>query len=345
MSRAEVPSYRFAEGELELEISAIRGCDDVIVEGPNVDARELGPSATLEIELELDVTAELLEKVLPPSQLENPPVKVLVAEESDRGRTRLIHEMQGKLPGELALAEPLRVTRSETFGEIRLTPLVVRSGLSAEAPYAGHDAALLADGEALVVSVDSKPPDAGEYLDTEYQPFSEGGKEGKLPQLKEYSHLMYFLDTTSSATGNDRAVLYLNSEIPMLQAVMGKPKRARGKDQRVKDATFATVTAQVWPQLYERACETVLLAIGDDGFEAGSGEAVAAAPEWARKAVEHIASSLYDSKKLADCVSEFESDLAKNREGQRKAVDKLIEEMVDPNGAFNGLVLLRDGRA
>ncbi len=340
MSRAVVPSYRFAEGELDLAVTECRGSDNVIVDGKAIDAREMAVGAALEVELEVAVNQELLARVLPPDQVETPPIAVLIAEESDRGRLRLVHSTVEKARGTFALAEPLRFSHADVFGEITLTPVVVRARGTASAPFAGHLGALIADGEPVVVSIDSKPPDSGRFLENEYQPFSSGGIDGRILQLKEFSNLMYFLDTRK-----DEAILYLNSEVRSLQTIMSAPKQKRGVNQRIKDATFAAITAQVWPQLFERACAELLLRLSEPEFDVGSGAAVDDAPDWAAKTVEYIAEKLYDSRKLADCISELETELFEKKEQLYPKVDKLIEEMVDPNGAFEGLVLWKEGKA
>ena len=339
-SRVEIPSYRFQDDGVTVRIIGSNHFEFVSSEGNEFDARTLLAAGTGSITLEIDaeVASETYEHVLPPDQVANPPVALYLVEESDRSRRRFVHQMTAVSRGHYKLSLDLEI--GNEFGEIVLTPILIRTSLTAESPYASHPSSKLATGEPLQVYVDDKPPKAGRYLNIEYHSFAEGGKDGKRAELKALKHLLYHLETKPSG-----ATLLLNSDIENLQATLNSPRTARGKDKRIKDATFATIRAHVWQQLYERSAAMLQQGFREAEFTPGSGDATEDAEEWAKETVESLARALYDSPQLADCVSEFEMELAEKPAVQQKKVSRYAQEVAAPKAAFKGLVMMRDGQA
>ena len=123
---------------------------------------------------------------------------------------------------------------------------------------------------------------------------------------------MYHLDTS-----NEEALLLLNADVENIQAILNSPPANRGRDKRIKEATFATITAHVWAQLAQRAAHSLAAEFNADEAPAGSGIATEAAPRWAQDVIGALACELYDSPKLKDCIAEFELNWPPDQRNKR----------------------------
>jgi hypothetical protein len=351
MSSVEIPSFRFADNELELLGAANGVPDDAISEDRLLDLRAAGGRGEVHLTFSMSVSEELLETVLPPSELDDPPVLAILVEQSNSGRRRLVHEMAGSLPGSQKI--DWEGSLADHFGTVSFSPMLIRTRDGAEAPYAGHEGAIIATGEPFELFIDEKPPRAGNFLDIEWVSFEEEAAKDS-SALAGAEGLVYFLDTSGKARGGtsapDSAVLYLNSDIGRnepgsLQDTLNSPSASRGAVRRIKESTFAAITAHVWGQLAARALIQLEAVLDQDEVEVGSGDSLDHLPKWAGEVVSELASSFFGNRGLVSNVAEFEKAFDERPSELQLDVDEYAQRMADPAKAFAGLSLWREGRA
>ncbi len=351
MSSAEIPSFHFADGELEL-LAADDGLpEEVGSEDRFLDLRAVGGRGQFQLRLTMEVSEELLETILPPSELDDPPVRPIVVEQSNTGRRRFIHEMDGSLPGLQELDWECKL--SDHFGTVSFVPMLVRTQDGAEPPFAGHEGAVIATGEPFELFIDEKPPRAGNFLDIQWISFrDEAAKDNSA--LGGYEGLVYFLDTpgigSSDTADGESAVLYLNSDIGNeepggLKDTLNSPAAPRGAVRRMKESTFAAITAHVWGQLAARALIQLEVVLDQDEVETGSGDSLDHLQKWAAEVIGELASNFYGNRSLISNVADFEKDFTERRAELQLLIDQYAQLQADPAEAFRGLALWRKGSA
>ncbi|MGD8862186.1 MAG: hypothetical protein PVI30_19395 [Myxococcales bacterium] len=200
----------------------------------------------LQLHLRLAWGADLLGRVLPEGERDEPPVRAVLVLREPRTRMRRsvdvpLTPLDARRPG---VVTTVTVERDELAGPLTLTPALVRAAAgSAPAGFARGVGAHLASGRSLTVHPYAPRQRSGEFLDVQYRSF------GQDPQLGTQPHRVHFLDLAG-----DHPVLFINSDHREVADALD----ARGQSgirARLREVFYDSVALGVWSQLFMEAVE------------------------------------------------------------------------------------------
>jgi len=229
-----------------------------------------------------------IERVFPDQERSDPPAAVYVLVKSTTSRLREAVELErdqaGRYAGEYLLAP-------DTFyGEVGFEPVLARRRPQhLDDRFATHAGARLAWGSPANVQVDEVSIRAGDYLDAQFEDFTQSSN----PRRRERSDLMYVLDTDRSTPK-----LWLNKAIPMLETVM-KSKARNAPVRKLRDGIYASIGAQVWTSLFSIAVGA--LSLEGDGQDPL--DAVAELPDWHQRVLNFWAPRVYPEHERRDALA------------------------------------------
>ncbi|HEX6780866.1 MAG TPA: hypothetical protein VF125_02420 [Solirubrobacterales bacterium] len=331
MSHVEFYPYRTAADCLELRCECDQ--DDVVVEERRVLMQNVPDDSELTLRLHVFEQSNPLETVLPEQEHSEPPLRTLVIARSLGSRFRrsitLAKNDQGAWTGELKLA------KRDVFGWIELEPVMIRTAPGNDPGFAGHVGARLAWGPVVVALLDDPPTSAGQYLDIRWDDF----KKTANPWRREHGESLYLLDVSA-----DPPELWLNEAIPRFKPLAHTTGR-RGRDMRVRNATFALIAAQVWTSLIG-AVTTNLARLTQDDPELDPNHALEWLSDWETRVVNQWSPQLFpDAGSRQEAVEELVA-LAASPQEQGQLQQRLVPQVLkiaDATRSFAGLIRLRDG--
>jgi hypothetical protein len=327
VSRAEFFPYPFAGEVLDLAFEP-EDSDLEVGETGRILAEALPETAEVRLRLAVAVPDDVLDRVLPDAEREQPPVNVVVAARSIASRWR--HAVPLSPDGD-RWHGTLQVPKRELFGEVHLEPALIRTAAGDNGDYAGHLGALLATGREVVVEVDEPPVPAGGFLQIEWDNFRDSANH----QRHTHPQHLYMLDTRG-----ETPVLWLNEAIPDFKNVM-HTRAPRGGNLRVRDAMFDTIVSQVWTSLASLAFArlAIEMARNEDSDE----DPVGLLPEWNQRVINFWAPQLYDGTR--DQAIEQVIEAASEPGEFADLCDRLataVQNQARTGHAFRGLIRLRD---
>lgn len=331
MSHVEFYPYRTAGDCLALRCE----CDqaDVIVEERRVLMQNVPDDSEVTLRLRVFDGDAPLSAVLPVQERDEPPLKTLVIARSLGSRFRrsiaLSKNDEGAWTGELSLA------KRDVFGSIELEPVMLRTAPGNSPGFAGHVGARLAWGPVMVVRLDDPPTSAGQYLDIRWDDF----KATSNPWRRQHGESLYLLDMNA-----DPPELWLNEAIPRFKTLAHTTGR-RGRDMRVRNATFALIAAQIWTSLISEVT-TNLARLTQSDPEIDPAQGLEWLSDWELRVVNHWSPLLFpEAGSRQEAVEELVT-LAASSQEQGQLQQRLVPQVLkiaEATRAFAGLIRLRDG--
>ena len=263
----------------------------------------------------------------------DPPLKMLVTARSLGSRFRrsiaLTRDSEGEWTGELKLA------KRDVFGSIELEPVIIRTKPGGDSGFAGHVGARLAWGPIVVAYLDDPPSSAGQSLEIKWDDF----KKTLNSWRKDHEESLYLLDMNV-----EPPELWLNEAIPHFKNVAHSSGR-RGREMRVRNATFAVIAAQVWTSLLG-AVATNLARLGQGDADPDPDQALESLSEWESRVVYHWSPLLFpEAGSRPEAVAKLVALAASPQEQGRlqQLLAPRVLENADATRSFAGLIRLRDG--
>jgi len=300
-------------------------------DGRRILATALPETGSVKVALTVSVQPGTLERVLPPAELENPPVAVVAAVRSVTSRQRQavrLHSADGVWKG------LLDIPKQDLYREISIEPVLLRTAPGTDDAYADHLAAALAFRDRTTIEVDETPVRTGGFLEVKFDDF----RESASPKRSAEPGLLYVLDTD-----RETPVLWLNEGVDELKAVM-MATGPRGYNLRVRDAMFDTIVSQVWTSLLSLAVTNLALLIQEQReAEDDSDPLEALAADWQQRVISFWAPHLF-----AGTRAEALDDVIAAASDRRLLADLLdrvsvaVQKWAGTAKAFNGLIRMRD---
>lgn len=329
MSRAQFFPYPVAEDALAL--SCVPASDEIdISDGGRILARGVTETGSVRVTINVTVAEGILDRLVPPDELNDAPVALVVTLHSIASRRR--EAVRLERTGD-SWALELDIPKAELAQEVRVEPRLIRTTPGHDSDFAEHVGAILATGEGVAIEIDESHVPAGGYLDIRFENFQESGNILR----SQNPDLLFTLDTD-----RETPVLWLNEGIEHFKKV-ALTKAPRGANLRVRDATFDTVVSQVWTSL-------VSLAIGRVGVEANrlrdaddGSDPLDSLSEWEQRVINFWAPQLYDGTRPEAIAALVEAAAAPAL--LPELYDKLsvaVQRQARTVHAFRGLIRLRD---
>jgi hypothetical protein len=331
VSHVEFYPYRTVPDCLELRCESDEA--DVVVEERRVLMQNVPDDSEVTLRLHVLERSDPLKTVLPEHEHGEPPLKTLVIARSLGSRFRrsiaLAENGDGAWTGKLELA------KCGVFGTIELEPVMIRTTPANEPGFAGHVGARLAWGPVVVAQLDDPPTSAGQHLEIRWDDF----KKTANPWRREHEGALYLLDIAA-----DPPELWLNEAIPRFKPLAHTTGR-RGRDMRVRNATFALIAAQVWTSLLG-AVVTNLARLTQVDPELEPAQALEWLSDWEARVLHHWSPQLFpDAGSRQEAVEELVA-LAASPQEQGQLQQRLVPHVLkiaDATRSFAGLIRLRDG--
>jgi hypothetical protein len=331
MSHVEFYPYRTGGDCLELHCH----CDqsEVVVEERRVQMQNVPDDLDVTVRLQVVERGDPLGTVIPEHERDDPPLQMLVTARSLGSRFRrgiiLSRDGDGAWTGEL------HISKRDVFGSIELEPVMIRTSPGNDLGFAAHVGARLAWGPAVMVYLDDPPSSAGQHLEIKWDDF----KKTSSPWRRNHENSLYLLDMSA-----EPPQLWLNEAIPHFKNVAHSTGR-RGREMRVRNATFALIAAQVWTSLLN-AVATNLARLMQGDPEPDPDQALESLLEWESRVVNHWSPVLFpETGGRSDAIEKLVSLAASPQEQgrlQQLLVPRVLEN-ADTTRSFAGLIRLRDG--
>ncbi len=331
MSHVEFYPYRTGGDCLELRCQSDQA--DVVVEERRLLMQNVPDDSEVTIRLHVLERGDPLETVFPEHERSDPPLKTLVAARSLGSRFRrsidLARDGDGAWTGELNLA------KHDVFGSIELEPVMIRTEPGDCSGFAGHVGARVAWGPVVVAYLDDPPSSAGQHLEIKWDDFKKTSNSWR----RDHEESLYLLDMNV-----EPPELWLNEAIPHFKNVAHSSGR-RGREMRVRNATFAVIAAQVWTSLI-CAVATNLARLMQGDPEPDPGQALESLSDWELRVVNHWSPLLFsETASRPEAVEKLVALVASPQEQgrlQQLLVPRVLEN-ADVTRSFAGLIRLRDG--
>jgi hypothetical protein len=328
VSHIEFYPYRTRGDGLELRCESEE--TDVVIEERRVFMQNVPDDAEVELGLRVLEHDDPLGAVLPEHERSDPPLATIVAARSLGSRFRRSIPLRRAGDGEWI--GTLSIRRRDAFGSIELEPLMVRTRPGESTEFAGHAGARLAWGPVVIAQLDDPPSSTGEHLEIKWDDFAKTANGWR----REHRDALYLLDVDA-----DTPVLWLNEAIPHFKSVAHSRGR-RGRDMRVRNATFATIAAQVWTSLLS----AVTINLARLTHEASDPvQALESLAEWESRILNYWAPVLFPDAGGRDESIETMVQLAGSPEEQGGLQQLLVPHVLalaDATRGFGGLIRLRD---
>jgi hypothetical protein len=327
MSHAEFYPYPTAGDALALACATER--EDVVVEDHRLLLQGVPEGQGIPLALKVSMEGSVLETVLPESERDEAPVEVLVVIRSVPSRVRRAVAL--KPEGDGLWTGDLELEKADLFESLELEPVLTRRQAGTETGFATHAGARLAWGPVVKLEIDEPPVPAGGYLEVQWDDF----RTSNSPVRKARPGLMYMLDTEP-----DPPMLWLNSAIEHFKAV-AHARGPRGRNIRVRDATFDSIVSQTWTSLVAIVI-TRLATFMSVEHEADA--ALESLTEWETRVIHYWAPALLPEYSKGEAVTEL-AERAGSPELMADLQDRLSAAVQDQSRsayAFRGLVRLRD---
>jgi hypothetical protein len=327
MSRTEFFPYPVAESALRLDYQL--QSEQLQVEHGRILATGVPEPDSLKLSLMVEMDEGTYERVLPTSELPDPPVDVMVSVRSIQSRERRTVPMNYKDGGWRGVFD---VPKRELYGELLLEPALVRNKPGSDGGFAEHRGAVLATGDPVKVIVDEPPLTAGGFIEIKWENFRTCGR----PVLEARPRHLYLLDTD-----HDTPILWLNEDVRELKPVL-HATGPRGYNLRVRDAMFDTIVSQVWTSLASLAFTSLALVIRENE-EDDEIDPIDLLPEWQRQVIGFWAPRMFSLSRQE--AIERVKEIAPNRASLPELVDLLsaaVQVQAGTRRAFEGLIRMRD---
>jgi hypothetical protein len=230
----------------------------------------------------------LIARALPESERAEPPVQVLLVVRSPSSRLRtavpMVSTEGSVLTGEIELPG------SMIHGQVDAFVVVVRTAHGAPTSgYASHKGAILGTSETKTIELEEPPSPPGGYLEVSYEDFRLSGSNLR----RANSDKLFAIDLEGEVP-----TIWLNDAIPDLARVTQSRAR-RGLPRRVRDATFDTITTQVWTSLIATAVSALAIALADD---VEYGEALDSLDDWQSRTIHFWAERVFPELSASQAV-------------------------------------------
>jgi hypothetical protein len=319
MSRASFYPYAVAPDALALECALDpepeRAGGRFVFEGMPDD----GVTATFTAEL----VPGTIERVFPEEERANPPAAVYVLIRSTSSRVRRAFELDRQ--DQFLYSGEFEIDPDVFFGEVVFEPVLARRRPQHQDDrFATHAAARLAWGPAVTLEVDEVGMRSGNYLDAQFEDFTESANARR----REHADLLYVLDTDRSTPK-----LWLNKAVPMFEQVM-KSKARNAPVRKLRDGIYASIGAQVWTSLFSIAVGALSL----EGDEENPLDALAELPDWHQRVLNFWAPRVYPEHEKTDALAAL-ARAACRMEGLPDLHDRFglaVQEWTTAASAFEG---------
>lgn len=329
MSHVEFFPYPTAAGSLVLTCES----DDpsALIEDRRVQLQALAEDQEVELSLTVTAAEGSLETALPASELDAPPVRIMVVLRGVPARTRQSIALEAE--GERTWTGKVSFSKADLYRTLALEPVAIRATKGTDTGYAQHVGARLGWGLSVAIEIDDPPIPTGGYLDIQWDDFKHSDK----PLRKSNSDLMYMLDTEG-----ETPKLWLNSGIDQLKPVM-HVSGPRGRSLRVRDAVFDTIVSQVWSSLVS----AILVKLASElGEEEDSDAVLEMLNDWELRILHHWAQHLFpESGDRGDAIGEvlYYAAAPELRGALQDRLGMAVQRHARTVYAFKGLIRLRDG--
>lgn len=186
------------------------------------------------------LTREAIERGFPEEERADPPARLLLVEDRpqthDRGAVSVLATRDELVPGE-TYRWSRTLTRADTFGQVKLTPVLVRTRDGGGPPgvYAWVEDQEVADGAPVSIVADEVEQWLDGNMDVEIKPFSKtGAPEGNLFSLEK--------------TTDNKPKLWINSELDLVANLL-QSRVPAGPKADFRDGVAAQLAHPVWLEL------------------------------------------------------------------------------------------------
>jgi len=293
------------------------------------------PGARFTWSIQVTIPEQSLRDVLPPSELAGPPIRVMVLVESVTARARSAITLgAGAHPG--VFVGEWDQSLDASFGDISLTPVVVRAAAGSDPSFADETGAMILRGMQATVRCDPRARPLGETLDVRFVDFLAD------PSLSDRSDQLYAIDFVSSPP-----VILLNSAVNDLKRIM-KSEARRGYEARIRTAIYPAIAAQVWTSLAGVALDRFRSQLlEDDEAVDGSLEARLAAFElmddWEQSVLRYLCPKVYELS-ADDAVQAVAAALIDGRAADFfSRLADVVQHHVASRSGYDALLILRSG--
>lgn len=331
--RTSLP-FEYASEGLRLDIEKCTLDDRETVEvglGPGETTVDLTPSringgadgevpwnvATLSIRLE--VPREVVEKVFPEDEREEPPAMLYVAIRCRETIYRDREVVEESKITDSAYTQDIELNWSELRGTVELRPYLVRANSCDECKkYANEKNVRVADGAAHTVLLEDDERDEYTFIDGEEVHFSESTH---LPDGQK----LYYLDFKAEA----RPKLWINADNPRIADTL-QTDGSIGARPRMRDVILDQISYGVWTQLIVRAA----CAIDSQG---------GVPHEWQRSVIEAFGRHLYEVDDDTEVTSRLKREMEATEEIPflMERIDRELQDFIDPKSQM--IKLMEEG--
>lgn len=201
------------------------------------------PWQAIRLDILLQVTAELLERLLPDTERAVAPFRLLITVRSPATRLRMgfvVADAPIK-PGEYRYA--LKLSHTDIVGPVEIAAFLVcaKSAVALSTGYAAHLGGRVAGSRPWQLLVEPRQAASGDFLDVRYRSF----KQDAL--LKQFETNLYRLECDQEAP-----VLWVNADQDKIAAILGE-RGTVGRRARMRDLFYDVISYGVWTQLFTRA--------------------------------------------------------------------------------------------
>lgn len=200
------------------------------------------PWRTVRLDLSLDVTTELLKRLLPETEQACAPLRLLLTVRSPATRLRLGFVVADTPLKSGSYRHELKLSRTDIAGPVEITAFLVctKPVAALTTGYAAHPGGRVASSRPWQLLVESRAVAPGNFLDVRYRSF----KEDAL--LKQFQTNLYRLECDQEAP-----VLWVNADQEKIAAILGE-RGTVGRRARMRELFYDVISYGVWTQLFTR---------------------------------------------------------------------------------------------
>ena len=328
IKKTKIKPFRDKLNALDLQVTGFR------IDGDTGDNAHMFPDQYLvklenykdfekvKAEISVDYSMSDMKDLVPDSEQNNPPLKLVVIARGSRTSTRRKVFERDITKYESGENFTVELEREKYRGKLQIKPYVVRKDTK-DTPdtYAGRKSTKVSSGKEWVLRFDIFDDIENTGLDTRWQNFSENDTKHPLTD-----DMLYYLSLDREAN----PVLWLNSRYSEIENIMMK-EGTRGEDARMRDIFFNGITVPVHMELIMAALNDLDSDTLDFSYD------------WQRAIVLSNADEILYDERAADSETKLEKlvELREKDEGMRKTVSrvqKALQEKEKPLELMNKLI-------
>lgn len=312
--RCERRGLEFAIEEFSLDgTGSVETGDD-----GHINLEEWDSWSTVDLDVSMDVSEDVVERVFAPWEYDEPPAELVVAARCRDTylRERFVIKDDPVQPD--THEKTITLNHSDIHDRVELHAFLIRASDIDDAPgnIATESGLYLADSASWTISIDEPEEGTSDLLPTVPKSFSEAREDGE--ERFPPADRLYYLDFESDRSD---PTLWINEDHSLIKTVMDSDSRQY--DRKTQELIWNQILTPAW---------TRLIMVAASEFDAESREWDY---DWQAGVFHHVNDLLYDDAEPLEAAATLQEALSESSYEATRRIEDAVQELLEPAKYFN----------